>query len=225
MKAALHDGDALAELIERGTEALVGHVRVKPEDLAGPAGEEPTTSDRVRGLEVSVVGLMTLLGRRIHGVDPYNIAEVSCSAWLAQQVEHNPAALNFLEHGWGYTDDAGQVHRYVATVQRVEGQTPGEMITALKTKVLDQDQRIARLQAVLDAETGRKGLPGWKYDGHGEWVFMGEGRATAATHRNGIGYYVGEEYGESTDALDGMERATAALVRLGFTVPTESDTP
>lgn len=224
MKAALHDGDALAELIERGTEALVGHVRVKPEDLAGPAGEEPTTSDRVRGLEVSVVGLMTLLGRRIHGVDPYNIAEVSCSAWLAQQVEHNPAALNFLEHGWGYTDDAGQVHRYVATVQRVEGQTPGEMITALKTKVLDQDQRIARLQAVLDAETGRKGLPGWKYD-NGTWLFMGACRAGVFTIRNDGGYYINNEFLESTDALDAMEQATAALVRLGFTVPSESDAP
>ena len=84
-----------------------------------------------------------------------------------------------------------------------------------------------RLQAVLDAEMGRKGLPGWVYDGYGQWTLSDHTAdiiATAATDRRGIGWYIGDYYGESTDALDGMEKATARLRELGL-IPADQSKP
>ena len=84
-----------------------------------------------------------------------------------------------------------------------------------------------RLQAILDAERGIKGLPGWVY-GHecvGWFVPAGQGRYHAMVYaRCTDGFEVYDRAGTVTttkrytckDALDGMERATAMLKTMGL---------
>lgn len=79
-----------------------------------------------------------------------------------------------------------------------------------------------RLQAILDAERGIKGLPGWVYgreDG-GWYLPAGLGRGHAMAYARCTGFFeVYERVGAVTntrrhtcmDALDGMERATEIL--------------
>ena len=90
-----------------------------------------------------------------------------------------------------------------------------------------------RIKAVLDAETGRKGLPGWKWygvHGGGQWVLHVEGAnaflSTPSRAGNGhsqpTGYIFNGRYTEPfycTDALQGMERAEDLLRSLGKLPP------
>ncbi|MFA5801264.1 MAG: hypothetical protein WC911_02180 [Thermoleophilia bacterium] len=61
--------------------------------------------------------------------------------------------------------------------------------------------KIARLQAILDAETGRKGLEGWTYS---DWVWS-DGRAHTVYRRDDGWYYKPEKYGPFEYALLAME--------------------
>lgn len=80
-----------------------------------------------------------------------------------------------------------------------------------------------RLQAVMDAELGRKGLPGWTWDGEADrWVLRLSRRVVAlvTTSRSGGGWSCrtpGDDVtSDSSDALDGMEQAQAWLQARGF---------
>ncbi len=100
-----------------------------------------------------------------------------------------------------------------------------------------------RLRAVLDAEQGKKGLPGWVYDAGAHvwiyshqydsmwssrvgWVPTGGKEFTVSTHDDTLppgsqGWCI---RGTSTDALDGMEKATARLRELGL-IPADTPKP
>jgi hypothetical protein len=90
-----------------------------------------------------------------------------------------------------------------------------------------------RLRAVLDAETGRKGLPGWTWHpihGGGQWVLHVEGahayQNTPTRAGNGYREPVVHVYNNGTtnaygvtDALHGMERAEKLLRSMGRLPP------
>lgn len=80
-----------------------------------------------------------------------------------------------------------------------------------------------RLRAVLDAETGKKGLPGWEYNGYGTWRLKVNGEilaeAPTCSSYEDNGWWVkgrAAAMAVPTDALDGMERAEAHLRALGL---------
>ncbi len=89
-------------------------------------------------------------------------------------------------------------------------------------------QRADRLQAVLDAETGRKGLPGWTWGGWADptwqcrWPIALARVQSATDDLNPARAFVylgalATEVQGVTDALDGMEKATAWARARGYT--------
>lgn len=113
-------------------------------------------------------------------------------------------------------------------------------VLAVRELVTRAQDRADRLQAVLDAETGRKGLEGWTFqnsDGVHAWVFERDEINFATVHTklsaNGSQDIKGVFFIESnltivrdpsdwsciefqpTDALDGMEKATTLLREYG----------
>jgi DNA-directed RNA polymerase subunit RPC12/RpoP len=292
-----------ATLYETGAHDAAMHI------LSGEGdGPDPRTTLRGKLADAytTIAGLADLLGERVE-VPPehQSIAELSCAAWLSQRVEQNPAALNFLEDGWTWTTGEGEQIRLVATVQRVEGQTPGEMVGALKAEVaalttaneaaarrivvLEEDLSAARhsvrlsplytctgcgeprifpadlqdmsdadrtcpkcghgdymrhfqdsavqlvndlratadrLQAILDAENGTRGLPGWTWSPADDaWHLPDPARpGQLAARVFGRCAHLIELYGvrgnvnsltrhRCPNALEGMERVTAKLAQ------------
>jgi hypothetical protein len=105
--------------------------------------------------------------------------------------------------------------------------TQGLDLDRLADLVRQRDQLQAaldRLQAVMDAELGRKGLEGWKWDSEADrWELRPSRRVVARvyTHRAGGGWHCrtpGDDVSveSSSDALDGMEQAQAWLQARGF---------
>lgn len=187
------------------------------------SGPDPRVTMRgeIEQGRVAVAGLMELLGQRVVADGERSIAQLSTCAYLSQAIEGNPAALNFLEDGWTWLDDKGEPRSYVATVQRIEGQTPGQMIAELKAQN-------ARLKAILDAETGRKGLPGWTWGGwvdrvwRHQWPLVSAAVHPVVDDLNPAKAFVylgalGIEIQGVTDALDGMEKATSWARARGYT--------
>lgn len=191
-------------------------------------GDQPDPRVTMRGeieqRDIAIAGLMELLGQRVVADGERSIAQMSACAYLSQQIEAHPGALNFLEDGWTWVDDSGTPRSYVATVQRIEGQTPGQMITGLKAEN-------ARLQAILDAETGRKGLPGWAYrvpldEGLPYWeMYTKDARGAASVKIGGRLVVIFGSGMKATrvegavNALHGMELAEAELRRFGLMAP------
>lgn len=188
-------------------------------------GPDPRTTLRGKLADAytTIAGLADLLGQRVE-VPPehQSIAELSCAAWLSQQVEQNPAALNFLEDGWTWTTGKGEQIRLVATVQRVEGQTPDQMVGALKAEVAALHGQVDRLQAILDAENGTRGLPGWTWSPAddawhlpdparpGQLLARVLGHCAHLVELYGIQGHVHSRTRQGCqNALEGMERVTA----------------
>ena len=128
---------------------------------------------------------------------------------------------------------AAEKYEKLRAAEVAGGFDPGEQIRAANT-------RADRLQAVLDAETGRKGLDGWVFqssEGVHAWTFERDEINFATAHArlsaNGSQDVTGVFFIESnltivrdpsdwscihfqpTDALDGMEKATALLREYG----------
>lgn len=192
-------------------------------------GPDPRTTLRGKLADAytTIAGLADLLGQRVE-VPPehQSIAELSCAAWLSQQVEQNPAALNFLEDGWTWTTGKGEQIRLVATVQRVEGQTPGQMVGALKAEVAALHGQVDRLQAILDAENGTRGLPGWTWSPAddawhlpdparpGQFLARVLGHCAHLVEIYGVQGHVHSRTRQGCqNALEGMERVTAERVQ------------
>jgi len=216
----LSDNCTDATLYETGAHDAAMHI------LSGDGdGPDPRTTLRGKLADAytTIAGLADLLGQRVEVPPEYqSIAEASCAAWLSQQVEQNPAALNFLEDGWTWITGKGEQIRLVATVQRIEGQTPGQMVGALRAEVAALRGQVDRLQAILDAESGTRGLPGWTWSPADDaWHLPDPARpGQLAARVLGRCAHLIELYGVRgnvhsrtrqgcSSALEGMERVTA----------------
>lgn len=123
------DADARATIQHDTASAILNTVR-------------PTTLDRL--FDAGLTALQTLEDR-IDVPPGYGLPtpRLLCYGVLAHMIESEPNARNFLEAGFTYLADNDQPKTVMVTVQRMEGRTPGQMITDLKAEV-------ARLQAERD---------------------------------------------------------------------------
>ena len=134
------------------------------------------------------------------------------------------------DHLYNVLANLGLCDDYEAEYAKHRGKAEPEIATgiALVRNAMNQTEaQRDRLQAILDAERGIKGLPGWVY-GHecvGWFVPAGQGRYHAMVYaRCTDGFEVYDRAGTVTttkrytckDALDGMERATAMLKTMGL---------
>jgi hypothetical protein len=127
--------------------------------------------------------------------------------WPSEDAEH---LCWYAAHGEGCTPDENS--DAVAVLQRftVEGVGGQALLMA---------RIAARLQAVLNAEIGVEGLPGWVYDDDGWYLRHASGSVAAWVEHGASTFEIYEAVGcvtntrryPCTDALDGMERAARML--------------
>lgn len=127
--------------------------------------------------------------------------------WPSEDAEH---LCWYAAHGEGCTPDENSDAVAVAQrliVERVDGVA---LVTA---------RALVRLDAVLKAERGVEGLPGWVYDDDGWYLHHASGSVAAWVEHGALTFEVYEAVGRVTntlrypcaDALDGMERASWML--------------
>lgn len=134
------------------------------------------------------------------------------------------------DHLYNVLANLGLCDDYEAEYAKHRGKAEPEIATgiALVRNAMNQTEaQRDRLQAILDAERGIKGLPGWVYgreDG-GWYVPAGRDRHHAMVYArctDGFeivfrdGNVVNTKRYTCKDALDGMERATAMLKTMGL---------
>lgn len=104
-------------------------------------GPDPRTTMREELVRcrTTIAGMAQILEQRVATPpgEKRSIAELGTCAFLTGLIESEPAALNFLETGWGYLGTDGIQRHYTATIQHREGQTPGQMIGELKAKLVE----------------------------------------------------------------------------------------
>lgn len=126
--------------------------------------------------------------------------------WTSEDAEH---LCWYAAHGEGCTPD--ETSDAVAVLQRFE-------VEGIGGQALLMARIAARLQAVLNAERGVEGLPGWTFD-RGDWSLRCGARPAAYVRCGATEFTIYEQVGRvtntlrypCTDALDGMERAMRVL--------------
>jgi len=126
--------------------------------------------------------------------------------WPSEDAEH---LCWYVAHGEGCTPDENSdavavAHRLIA--ERAEGMA------------LVMARALVRLDAVLKAERGIEGLPGWTFD-RGDWSLRCGARPAAYVRCGATEFTIYEQVGRvtntlrypCTDALDGMERAAKVM--------------